>query len=103
MYREIENVLDKIGIKLNNVGYNYLVQAVYLRHMNKQIALNKIYEVIAQRYKTKVTTVERNIRYCYENEERKKKISEYFNVEYNITNESLILLIEREVYNKVLN
>ena len=93
--RLIENLLDKLGVQINQLGYKYLICAVELKVENGDINIGKIYRQIANEYKKKVTSVERAIRYVRLNVEDRTK--EIFNVNYKIDNGNFIALLAREI------
>ena len=94
MQQKIENLLDKLGIPIDNLGYKYLIMAVQL-HKETSKTLEGIYQTIADKYETTKYSVERAIRHVHEN--RKEQLKEFFNLEYTITTKRFIFLLAREL------
>lgn len=93
--RLIENLLDKVGIHINQLGYKYLIYAVELKIENYDIKVGEIYRKVADKYNTKATCTERAIRHARLSVEN--KIEKIFDVNYKIDNGNLIALLAREV------
>lgn len=95
MRREnIERVIDKIGIPLRFVGYEYLIESVILFSNNRLIENEEIYLKIAKKHNTTRGAVERGIRYLIE--KYGDKIKEKLNIDYKLTNKSFIRAIEKK-------
>ena len=92
---KIENILDKIGIEIDLIGYKYWTTAVELYMKKDRVKMSELYFRIAQKYNTTSVRVERALRHAHEKHE--EKIIEYFNVDYKMTNKKVLELIAREV------
>lgn len=92
--RLIENLLDNMGVHINQKGYKYLLYAVELKLENNDIGICKIYNNIANKYNTTETGVEKAIRHARKSAENKAE--EVFNVNYKIDNSKFIALLVRE-------
>ena len=94
----IENLLDKIGIHINQLGYKYLTYAIELKLENSDIRVLEMYKKIADKYNTTSVRVERAIRHARQSAEN--RIERIFDVEYKIYSGDLIALLAREVKRK---
>lgn len=93
--RKLENILDKLNIPVDNLGYVYLIAAVEFYSKSKTNNITKIYKEVAEAYATKYSRVERAIRHeIHRNED---KIKQFFNVDYDITNRRFLALLIREM------
>ena len=94
----MEENLEKIFKRLNFIpslsGYDYLKEAIRLK-INGNYTLQVIYHLIAKKYDTTYTAVERGIRTLYSH--NKELINRVFNINCSITNSTLIGLIVREL------
>ena len=93
--RNIEDLLDKLNIAVDNLGYKYLIAGVEEYISNDIQSVTEIYRRIVQKYDATISRVERAIRHSCEN--NKETIKNYFKVDYEITNRRLIALIAREM------
>lgn len=93
--RKIENLLDRLNIPLDNLGYRYLISAleIYTKDINTKITL--IYSQVAKKHNSTASRVERAIRHSVECAE--ENIKQYFKVDYEITNRRFLALLAREV------
>lgn len=93
--RKLENILDKLNVSVDNLGYTYLINAVEIYLKSRTNNITEIYKEVAERYETKYLRVERAIR--HEMDKNEDKIKQYFNVDYDITNRRLLALLTREM------
>lgn len=92
--RKLENILDKLNIRLNLSGYRYWITAVEIYSKNK-IRITELYKEIAKVHNTTAVRVERALRHTIE--DKKEAIQKYFNVEYKIYNSAFLALLTREM------
>lgn len=93
--RKIENLLDKLQVKINTKGYRYWITAVEIYRKDPSIKKTKLYEMIAEKYNTTAVRAERALRHAHEN--NKMLVQRYFNVEYKIDNSAFLNLLVREL------
>lgn len=93
--RKVEDLLDKLNIPIDNLGYRYLISALEIYQKDTDIKITLIYSIIGKKYNSSAERVERAIRHCIEISE--ENIKKYFNVNYNITNKRLVALLSREL------
>lgn len=93
--RKIEDLLDKLNMPIDNLGYRYVISAleIYIQDINTKITL--VYSQVAKKYNSTSSRVERAIRHLVECAE--KNIKQYFKVDYEITNRRFIALLAREM------
>lgn len=93
--KAIANILDEIGIKINCSGYKYWIEAVKLKLRNKNISIGTLRLIIANKYKTSPSCIERALRHTYEH--IKRNIQEYFKFKYSVTQSIILEAIIRNV------
>lgn len=93
--REIEDLLDEIGIPLNIKGYRCLVEATLIVNEEPLISTANIYKKVAQKLNTTPLSIERNIRFIHER--RNDKLKDFFKINCKFNNGILIYAITREV------
>lgn len=93
--RKLENILDKLNIPVDNLGYVYLITAVEIYLKSKTNNITETYKEIAKQHKTKYSRVERAIR--HEIDKNEDRIKQFFNVDYDITNRRFLALLTREM------
>ena len=91
----IEDLLDIINIKIDSSGYKYWTEAILQQMENPIEKISELYNLIAKKSNANRGSVERSMRTAYE--KNKDIIKEYFNVNYKITNKTLLALLVREV------
>lgn len=61
----LEDNLIKLGLPSNLVGYRYIVEGInYFITHNDMVLYNGLYRLLEEKYNTKCTLIERNIRYA---------------------------------------
>ena len=93
--RNIENLLDKLQIRINCNGYNYWITLVELYLNDDSKSMQYYYNKIAKIHKTTACGVERCLRFAYE--KKKDFIQKYFEIDYKISTSTLLELIVREM------
>lgn len=97
--RKIEDLLDELKVPIGNLGYQYLKTAMEIYSINNLINIDELYSVIAEKYKTTPSCVERNIRHIHE--QRKADFKNFFNISYKLNNRNLLALIYRELERRI--
>ena len=93
--RKLEDILDKLQIKINLFGYKYWITAVELYFKDNTVGMWKICKEIAKKYNTTPSRVDRALRHARERKE--EIIQRYFNVNYDIDNSAFLALLAREM------
>lgn len=91
-----KQLLREIGIKVHILGFKYWLTALIImqeKARDNKIAMMEIYKLIAKKYRTTATKVERAMRYAYEG----LNLEEKFNVDYSINNTALLFLMKEEL------
>lgn len=96
--RIIEDLLDYIGVRVNLLGYDYLIRAIELKLENNNIITTHIYQIIANEKKVEARNIERAIRYIRTNIQ--DRIIKMFKLKYKVDNGNFIALLAREVKRK---
>lgn len=96
--RKLEDLLDKLNMPIDNLGYRYLISAleIYTKDINTKITL--VYSQVSKKHNSTNSRVERAIRHsvgCVE-----ENIKRYFKVDYEITNRRFLALLAREMERK---
>ena len=86
-------ILKEIGVNIHLLGYGYWVAALQIASKSdeRKLAMMELYYVIAERYKTSASKVEKAMRYAYEG--KKTDLKKYFNVTQKIDNSTLLILL----------
>ena len=93
--RKLENILDELGIPLNQLGYKYWITATKLKLEAPNIQMGQVYKIVAKRHESTPTGIERALRHSFEN--KKDFIRKYFGVNCRINNSMLLALLVREI------
>lgn len=93
--RKLENLLDKLQMRINCRGYKYWIKLVELYLTDDSKNMQYYYKKIAQIHNTTIHGVERCIRFAYE--KKRDFIQKYFEIDYKISTSTLLALIVREM------
>ena len=100
--RNVEDILDELGTPLSLDGYRFLTEATLIRRDNPIIPQTDIYKMLAKRYKTTWSIVERAIRHTRDfmgDDNIKKK----YKLNTRVTNTVLTNLLCREAERRGMN
>lgn len=97
---QYEKLLDKIGMKINQKGYCYWIEALKIAENSKEKTysydMGRIYQEIAKKYKTSIVAVERNLRHSWQTT---NNINEKIEVNYKINNSVFLAVLVRRLKN----
>lgn len=93
--RRLENLLDKLSIKVNVKGYQYWITAIKEYINDKSIKKCLLYEKVAEIHNSTAANIERALRFTLKNNQ--EEIQKYFNVSYKIDNSVFLELVTREI------
>ena len=94
----IEKILNELGINIANKGYRYWITAInYYIENDMNCNMEEVYTEVAMRHKTTKIRAERALRYeCTNN---RKRIEEYFEAKYTVTNKVFLRWMSEIVVN----
>ena len=92
---KIENLLDRLNIPVDILGYQFLVSALEVYTENINTKIRAVYEIVAKKHNKTACAVEKAIRHAIE--KNKDTIKQYFHVNYAITNRRFLALLAREI------
>lgn len=95
MEREIKELLNKLGIRINVKGYWFWITAIQYKAEHGNVNMSKLYSEVAKIHNTTNSKVERALRHAYEY--IKKDIEKYFNIKYTLNNSTFLLLMLEEL------
>ena len=95
MDREIKELLNKLGIRINVKGYWFWITAIEYKAEHKDANMSEIYYEVAKLHNTTYSRVERALRHAYEYV--KGNLQEYFNINYTINNSTFLLLALEDI------
>lgn len=95
MEKEIKELLNKLGIRINLKGYWFWITAIEYKEKHQDISMAKLYEEVAKIHNTTNSRAERALRHAYEYV--KKDLEQYFNINYKINNSTFLLLMLEEL------
>lgn len=91
----IEDILDELQIPINWAGYKLWIDIIEIYLQDTTKSMEQYYNELMQKYNKTRNQVERSLRIIIIN--KKEVIKTKFNIEYNLTNKSLLMLFAREV------
>ncbi len=99
-----KQLLREIGVKVHILGFKYWATALMIIKQNEvengnRIPMIELYMLIAKKYKTTGSRVERAMRYAY----AKLNLKKQFNVGYPINNTTLLFLLKEEIEKRMCN
>ena len=100
--RLAKQILKDIGLKLHCFGFEYWIEAIKISIQTEinnkpKLRMMELYYLIAKKYKTTPSKVERAMRYAYEG----LNINKYFNVTYKINNTALLFLLKDDILDQI--
>lgn len=95
MEKEIKELLNKLGIKINIKGYWFWITAIEYKAEHNDVSMSELYNEVAKMNNTTSSRVERALRHAYTSV--KKDIEEFFDIKYKINNSSFLLLMLEEL------
>lgn len=96
--RKLEDLSDKLQIKINTKGYSYWITAVEEHLKDKSLSKGAPYTRIAKIHSSTYSRVERALRFaCLSSQ---TYIKEYFKINYAVDNSVFLGLLTREMERK---
>lgn len=95
--KEIEKILNEIGIRINLKGYGYWISAIKLKQENPWIPVGQLYEKIAEKYNITTSSVERALRNAINTANKNHEIQQYFDLKYKVNNSIFLECLFRKV------
>lgn len=95
MEKEIKELLNKLGIRINVKGYWFWITAIEYKAEHEDANMSKIYCEVAKAHNTTYSIVERALRHAYEYV--KEDLQKYFNINYTINNSAFLLLALEDI------
>ena len=95
MEREIKELLNKLGIRINVKGYWFWITAIQYKSGHENVSMSKLYNEVAKIHNTTASRVERALRHAYGY--IRKDVEQYFNIKYALNNSTFLLLMLEEL------
>lgn len=95
MEKDIKELLNKLGVRINIKGYWLWITAIEYKAEHENASMAELYIEVAKLHNTTSSRVERALRHAYEY--IRKDVEQYFNINYSINNSTFLLLALEDI------